>query len=411
LELPHSSGVYWFQNSAKNILYIGKAKNLKARINTYRTITKGQPKADPPRAEKTKIFLSQAKYIQFTEVESELQALILEAKLIKSIKPKYNIRLKDDKSPLYIVISQENFPRVLTVRKQDLLTTSYPIANIFGPFQTGYKTKQILKTLRRIFPYCNSRTKKAPCFYTHINLCSGTCKGKISTRQYKYMINRLKLVLQGQNSKVIKSLEAKMKRLSKLKKYEQAAKIRDQILNLNALSQKHWSNIDPQLELTMLAKLLKLDKKPQRIETYDISNIQGKYATGSMIVFTNGQPDKDQYRRFKIKAKSGKSGSDRPDDAGMLHQVLQRRICNPWPKADLIIIDGGKPQVQAIKKLIKTIPVLGIAKSPDRFIYNTKTIKPDSSSPALKLVQRCRDEAHRFAKSYHTYLRQKGMLS
>ena len=359
-------------------------------------------------------------------LRSELQALLLEAQLIKTYTPKYNIRLKDDRSPLYIVITAEPFPRVLTVRKRLLRNSKFPVKNYYGPFPSGFKAKEVLKTLRKIFPFCNStpRQKAAhhPCFYSHIGLCSGACTGRVSRREYATLIRRLTAFLSGKEILVIKSLKRTMRQRSQNQDYEAAAQIRDRLEFIAQLKTKRLGAIEkdeitqnllPQSQVHSLQTLLKLKQAPQRIEAFDISNIQGKHGTGSMVVFVGGEPETNQYRHFKIR------NLTTPNDVAMMNEVIKRRARHQeWGIPHLIIVDGGKAQVNAAKQALKSIskspwpkiPVIGIAKKEELVIVGNQRLRLARSSPGLKLIQKARDEAHRFARALYHKIHQKNLL-
>jgi excinuclease ABC subunit C len=432
---PQSPGVYWYLNHKGKVLYVGKAKNLKNRILSYRRLTNDSLK--------TKQMLSKAKNIKFKTTDSELEALILEAELIRFYQPFYNLRLTDDKSPLYIYITSTPFPHVKTGRKEILTKLKITKANRFGPYPSGLKAKEVLKFLRSIFPFCNATEtqikKHQACFYSHLNLCPGACKGEISQKDYLKNIQNLKLFLKGQKKSVIKSLKSELKQISQHKKFEQAIILRDQIITLESLAktpQKPELNL-PNLEqdeaddkLKALQKILRLHTSLpknfplKRIEAYDVSNLEGQQATASMVVFVNGKPKTSEYRLFKIK------NLKTPNDPAMLKEALTRRIKHPeWKTPNLIVIDGGLTQLKAALSTIPWhLPIVSIAKNPDRLLIpstpsgfipevhnstptgfilegkpTTLVLKPHQ--PASRLLLNLRDESHRFARNYHLKLR------
>ncbi len=412
---PQEPGVYWFLNKNNKVLYVGKAKNLKNRITSYKHIGS--------QAQKTKEMVAMHKRIKFKTTDSELEALILEAELIKTFQPHYNSQLKDDKSPLYINISKDPFPKVKVGRTGQ-----------FGPYPSGFKTKQVLRFLRKIFPYCNAtnldQSKHKACFYSHINLCPGACSGLISKSDYKKNINNIKLFLQNKKKSILKNLYKEIRINSDKKDFETAILLRNQVRVLESLS-KAPKKVDLDLPLLeddlssqKLLELLRLMKKhislPQKyplnhIEAYDISNLEGKQATASMVVFKNAKPSKKDYRIFKIKS------LNTPNDPKMLNEALSRRVKHlEWGIPNLIVIDGGITQLKASKKAIPwNIPVVSIAKNPDRLILPTGSIPAgglkftkitlNPKKPATKLLKHLRDESHRFAKNYHTKLRNRSM--
>ena len=373
--------------------------------------------------------LDQAEFVQFTVVASELQALILEALLIKTFAPKYNIRLKDDRSPLYIVITDEPFPRILTTHKSTISHTPYAIRSTFGPFPSGFKAKQVIKAVRPIFRFCNAsasqKQKLQKCFYYHINLCSGACTGQVKRVAYLSMIRQLENFLSGNQQKIITTLTRTMKHSSKNHLFEKAAEARDKLNFINLLQEKKFAgkdkdeiaqNLSYMLKIKHLSSLLKI-KNLKRIEAYDVSNIGGKSATGAMVVFQNGRAAPNLYRHFKIR------GPSKPNDVAMIAQILKRRLTHlDWPSPQLIVVDGGKIQVNAVLKSLadskfppnspkKSIPVIGITKRLETLIINNRKRQLPRSAPALKLVQELRDESHRFSQRLHHKLQTQKLLS
>ena len=388
LNLPHKPGVYLFKNKQGEIIYVGKSIDLKTRVSSPRNWHWDS--------------------VETIVVESELEALILEANLIKKYLPKFNIRLTDDKDYLYIKVTKEPFSKIITSRKHDLENS----LKYFGPFPSSQTVRETLKSLRKVFPWCASGPTQKPCFYYHLNLCLGACTGKITQKDYKKIINRFIKFMSGGKDSLIKELTREMSKLSKEQNFEEAAKIKKTLEGINYLTQPQRVNLylenpnfledEKKLALQELQKVLNLSKIPNRIEGYDISNIQGREATGSMVVLTNGEIDKSQYRKFKIRTEN------KPNDIGMMKEILERRLKNDWPKPDLIIVDGGRGQANAINL---KIPIFGLAKKME-WLYppKGKIIKLSRRNPALKLLQKLRDEAHRFAINYHRQLHQKAII-
>lgn len=388
--LPQKPGVYFFKNSSGKILYTGKAANLKKRVHSYFQ----NPKDLGARLEK---MISQIVKIDFVQTDSEIEALLLEAELVKRYQPKYNVRLKDDKGYLYLGITKnEDFARVFFARKPDLEKVK---AEYFGPYTSADSLRKAIKFLRRIFPIrtCAKMPKKV-CLWYHILRCAGPCEGKISKTEYKKIIRELKQFLKSGKKNLQKTIESQMKATAKSKDFEKAAILRDRLFALKHLD-KVW----------MATRQIK-EKIPKRIECYDISNIMGREATGSMVVFANGQADKNEYRRFKIKTVAKIS------DTEMLAEVLERRFKHKdWPLPNLIIIDGGVGQLNVARKIVLeksnlNIPIVAIAKgrarkSKDRLFFAGRKVLTDK-----KLIQRVRNEAHRFAIKYHRLLRSKKIL-
>ncbi|MFZ5366371.1 MAG: GIY-YIG nuclease family protein [Patescibacteria group bacterium] len=402
--MPEKSGVYIFKNARREILYIGKATNLRRRVKSY--------------------FVSQSFFgpkiskIDHILAESEFEALLLEAALIKKHQPKYNTRLKDDKSPLYIKITQEPFPRVYPARKTE---------GGYGPYPQAKTVRTVLKLLRRIFPYRSCRKlPKKPCLYFDLKLCPGTCvnQSEEDRKTYKKTISQLKNLLERKSNKVVNNLKKDMEMAAKLEDFLKAKELRDKIQKIEWLIQKRHladeylenpfllQNIR-QEEVSELRRLLEMEHL-SRIEGFDISNISGTKGTGGMVVFVDGEADKSQYRRFRIKTKGT------PDDVAMIKEMILRRFKHPeWEFPDLILIDGGKGQISGaidvLNQLGLKIPVVGLAKKLEILIapnikYQISNIKYSEirlpeDSPALNLLKRIRDESHRFARAYHLKLR------
>jgi len=422
LPLPKSPGCYFFLNEKGDIIYIGKAANLKSRVLSY-----WQKSANHTPAKYS--MLKQVDDIRWMETDTEIEALLLEANLVKKHQPPYNVALRDDKRYTYIKIStEEEWPRVFMTRTLD------QAGRYFGPFTGVEAVKQTLKVIRQIWPYrsCKTMPKRA-CLYYRINKCPGMCEGRITKKEYDRIIGQISMFLEGKKKKVIEEIQKELKKLKKKK--EKTEQENPGIENKIHYYENTLNNINRVLEHTHvlslmdkyasdvveLAKLLQLPQIPERIEGYDISNIFGFQAVGSMVVFTQGEPDKNQYRKFKIKTEQGKGDTD------MLTEVLERRLkrikenSSQWPDPDLLIIDGGKQQLNTasriLKKLSLDIPVISISKgdalrsarAKDKIFFpgQKEPLQLPLNSPALHIIKRVRDEAHRFAIEYHRKLRGK----
>lgn len=404
-KLPLLPGVYLFKDRKGKILYIGKAAKLKLRVKSYFN----KPLSDL-RLNQMVTKITQIKHIL---CDSEIEALILESEFICRYKPKYNIEWKDDKNFLYIMITKEEIPRVSEIRPPLLEKAIY-----LGPFTDAQAVRNTLKNIRRIFPYrsCKNLPQKA-CLQYYIKRCPAPCTGSISLTDYKKTIKNLVNVLSGKKEKIILEIEKAMKIKAREKKFEEAAELRDRLFDLKKIRQTvifdetKKDNLEVDESLINLAKVLILPQIPRRIEAYDISNISGHQATGSMIVFESGLPAKKEYKKFKIKKIKG------INDCKMMKEILERRFKNNWQIPDLIIIDGGKGQLnsalEAIKKANLKMPIniIGLAKKKEEIIikkgHNFHIINLPNSSKVLHLLQRIRDEAHRFAIIYHTKLKEK----
>jgi len=401
--LPESPGIYIFKDSAGKIIYIGKAKSLKKRVQTY---------FSRDLSAKTQIMVGKIADLEYRLTPSEAQAQILEASLVKENQPQYNISLKDDKSFPLIRISDEDFPIVSLYRRKKAI--AHDTARYFGPYTNVALLRQALKIIRRIFGFRSCKTlPNKVCLYGRIKLCPAPCEGKITPEKYREIIKNIILFLDSKQEALLEKLSLRMKETAGVHKFEEAAKIRDQINALTAIGQTRVS-LGSFRESEDLKNLLKLEKLPLRIEAFDISNIYGKEATGSMVSFYKGFADKNNYRRFRIKSVSG------INDYKMLAEVVERRYSRlmeeKLPLPDLILIDGGRSHLltaqRELKKLGLEIPLVSIAKEQEN-IYTNKKAKPinlKSDTPGLNLIRRIRDEAHRFALSYHHLLRRKKII-
>lgn len=408
-QLPLAPGVYLYKNRQGNVLYVGKAKSLKSRVSSY-----FQASADLSDAKH--LMIAQTVVIDWIETATEADALLLEDQLIKDYQPRFNVLAKDDKSFLYIHITDEEFPRVLAVRRPNLKRPG----SYFGPYPFARSTRMVLKMLHTIFPFrtCATLPQRA-CLEYYIQRCKAPCIGKISQADYQTMVHQVIDFFEGDVTALIASLTVEMEKASHQQLFEKAAQLRDQLQsiqrlqNLQKLPQQYLAEqyatkaIDPLRGLQELAQVIGLDAPPQRIEIYDISHSQGTHMVGSMIVFTNGFPDTASYRRFKIKTVPGN------DDYKSLQEVIRRRLKRNWPLPDLAIIDGGKGQLSAVQEYWqdKGVAVVALAKKREELFLPNEPIPRTQpmGSQGLFLVQRMRDEAHRFAISYYRKLHKKTM--
>lgn len=359
--------------------------------------------------------IAEADCISFIKVTSELEALLLEAKLIKKLQPKYNFIAKDDKHALYIKIFDYKYPIIKPVRKSDLENTRA----IFGPFPSSQKVYSVLRFLRKNFHYADHKLGKRPCIYSQIGLCS-PCPNLIENlkddkeekrlrRMYLKNIATIQKLLNGNIGKVIQSLEKEMKGYSKAENFEEAAVVRNQAESLKYITQKRVlentflenPNLSEDIkreELRSLEKILTITNL-KRIECFDISHISGYLATASMVTFIDGEADKSLYRKFRVK-------NSRNSDVQVMSEIAERRVRHlaSWGKPNLIFVDGGTPQADAFKKVFDqyNIPVIAVTKG--------REDKDFPNSKALNLVVRIRDESHRFAKKYHNLLFKKNLI-
>lgn len=409
LKIPQTPGVYifWKKDTTSNTdtpIYIGKSSNLKSRINSYLNITLGV---------KTKLMVKEATKLTYIKVTSDFESLLLESSLIKKYKPKYNIVLKDDKHPLYILITKEELPRIITSRK----------SGDFGPFPSSYNVKSILKIVRKIFPFSDHKIGKKPCLYSHLGLCNPCPNIIVNTQsenerkelsiKYRKNIKNIKLILSRKFNIVRNELEKEMKKYSKDMAFEKAMILRDRIKILDYVTQERIRTEkfieNPNLvedirlmEINSLKEILRTNgvviNKLKRIECFDISHLQGVFATASMVVLTDGENDNSEYRHFKVRQPKGQNDYD------SMREIAKRRIknLNEWDKPDLIIVDGGLGQVKVFDEVCKKfdIPVVGIAKNPDRLVF-VSGVKVVLKGLGLNITSRIRDEAHRFARRLH----------
>ncbi|MCL5410796.1 MAG: GIY-YIG nuclease family protein [Patescibacteria group bacterium] len=429
--LPITSGVYQFTDEAGKILYIGKAKSLRNRVKSYFAKEVGRgPAID--------LMIELAKEIKWIETESEIEAILLEADLINKLKPKYNVRLRDDKSFLVIKIVKPNYSssdsekfriKVLGTTASNNNPNRFPCVELvryknidfsdksswyFGPYPSGLLLKKSLYYLRKIFPFrdCSKvkyntyRRKGRPCIYGDIRVCTGPCVNWVNEAEYKKNIDFLKDFLKGKKRSIIKKLNSQMQALSKEKRFEEAGLIRNK---LNALEHLKDVAIGLRDDAFNGENILF-----PRIECFDISNISGLYAVGSMIVFKNGKPDTDEYRKFKIKF------TNEPNDVLMLSEMLSRRFKNDWPLPNLVLIDGGENQLRVATEILKkfnlNIPAVSISKGKKRdkneFHFSDEAIAKyvNKNISLQKILIQARDEAHRFAINYYRSLHKKGLF-
>jgi excinuclease ABC subunit C len=517
--LPKKPGVYIMKNADDEIIYIGKAKNLKNRVSSY-----FREKLDRP---KTQILMSHFDSLEYIITNSEKEALILEANLIKKHHPRYNIQLKDDKRYPYVKITNEKFPRLVITRNISKNAVFY------GPFTDVGSVRKTVKFLKSLFKIRTCRNMDGPCLNSQIDLCYAPCDGKITEEEYGEIINKIDLFFQGKYSVIVKNLKKEMTEAALNEEYEKAAVLRDQIEAIEEIMEKQFVDlVDDDLDQDVIAiasgkeqivvvimqirngkiigrddflmsgseydsnseilfafiqqyygynrhvpkqillaedidekelleewlsdlrgnkvhikvpqkgvklrlvkmaeknaeiiihqkktlensmielkKYLKLEKLPRIIEGYDISNISGKFAVGSKVSFKDAKPNKKRYKQFKIETPG-------PNDFAMMKELLTRRLklIETDPEPDLIVIDGGKGQLgmacDVLEELNLThIPIIGLAKEFEE-IYLPNSKRPvviPKNNTALHLLQRVRDESHRFAITYHRKLRSKNI--
>ncbi|MBU1044324.1 MAG: excinuclease ABC subunit UvrC [Candidatus Omnitrophica bacterium] len=400
--LPDSPGVYLMKDAQGTIIYVGKAISLKKRVSSYFSGSQ--------QSTKTKILVSKIQDIGHVMTLTEEEALILEAALIKEHMPKYNVAIKDDKAyPLLRLSVNERFPRLQIVRRKKNDKAMY-----FGPYTSGTLLRQALTLIRRLFPLrtCNAMPK-AVCLNYHIQQCLGPCQGYVDSTVYKKTVDNLLLFLQGKKSDLISNLSLEMKQAAINHDYEAALDLRNQIesLSIVPIIHKRFKIAD---QIAELQSVLKLKHRPILIEGYDISNISGTDAVGSMVSFKNGYAFKSRYRRFKIKTVKA------IDDYAMIKEVLSRRfsgdLLETLEMPDLLLIDGGKGHLKtATEQLLElkiNLPIISLAKKFEHIYvqWQEQPIALALNSKALRLLVAIRNESHRFALNYHQGLRKKRML-
>lgn len=422
-KFPDAPGVYLFQDQAGRVLYVGKAKSLRARVGSYFLKAAAED-------QRTARLVREAYDVDFLEAESEVDALLMEARLIKDIQPKHNQELRDDKSFPYLQITtHEDFPRVEITREPRPSGVK-----LYGPFASVGSLRGALQVLQRVFQFrtCSLDIEEVderwrwfrPCLLASIKQCTAPCNLRISKGEYRKDVARLKKFLDGNRKSLLKEMRAEMQQAAAELRYELAGRLRDEIEMLESLHErgdleKHEQPevfyVDPKKGLTGLQKVLKLDKKPRTIEGMDIAHLGGEETVASLVQFIDGLPFKPGYRRYRIREVKG------IDDYASMQEVVSRRFTklrdaeDVFP--DILLIDGGKGQlgraVKAFEALEITPPlVLSLAKK-EELIYVNGRSEPlllSRHAFALRLLQYVRDESHRFAQHYHHLLRRKKTL-
>lgn len=423
--LPRSAGVYFHKSATGEIIYVGKAAVLKNRVRQYFQSTRDMDI-------KTRALVAEIDDTDWVETESEIDALFLESEMVKRYMPRYNILLRDDKSQTFVRIDMKSeWPYVCFTRNP-----ADDDAEYFGPYYNGFAVKKALRYLRKTFPYYTKpRTGGRPDLDTHLGLSPGE---STTAEEYRANLRNLIRYLKGERVALVRELERDMKTAAGLHDFEKAAVYRNRISNLRELQRrimfgdKEFLDISKDKALTDLRDLLTLSKLPARIEGYDISHMSGTNVVASMVVFSNGASDRANYRKFKTRIEHN-------NDFYNMHETLTRRLSEKnikaWGCPDLILIDGGKGQLDAAlqardEREQTKIPFIGLAKREEQIVIHHQksgvvlnkeklqeldgyvTVTEDftlvnlpHSSHIIKLLQRVRDESHRFAVSYHTVLK------
>lgn len=410
-KLPASPGVYFHKNATGEIIYVGKAAVLKNRVRQY--FQKSHKDV------KTEALVRETVDTDWIVVDTEMDALFLESEMIKRYMPKWNILLRDDKTVSYVRISMNEEVPYLSFTRNPVDDK----ATYIGPFYGKSAVEKAVRILRRIFPYYTKPYSGKKTLDTDLGLTPGIEVGKSTAKDYKRNLRKLIRYLEGDREKLLKDLEKTMYDEASQGNYELAAEARNQLFGLKELrkkivfSDKEFLDISSDQALKRLQELLGLDKPPRRIEGYDISHQSGENTVGSMVVFINGAAARSEYRKFKIR-------TSRNDDLKSMTEVITRRLKHKeWELPDLIILDGGATQVNAILPLVEPygIPVIGRDKSGDhsksaavRLIIPSagelKDLELSRGSHVARLIARIDEEAHRFAVTYHSLLKRKSML-
>ena len=422
--VPTDPGVYIFWRGNEP-LYVGKAANLRKRVSSYFRANV---------SDKVRQLRGEAERLEFVITQSEVEALVTESDLIKRFMPKFNVLMRDDKSYFHVAITREDFPRIFATHQLQkdrigkMKLTPEQGVEYIGPFTSGSALKDVLMLLRKAFPYCTCKDTqhKRPCLNSQIGRCPGYCCfadtdkeiQKKHKEEYRSNIESTIGILSGRKTKLLVQMKRDMQTAAKQEDFVTAARLRDQIASVENIfahrplvsrrpvhikQNLHWKKIERTIQT-----LLNTSSPIRRVEGYDISNISGTEATGSMVVFINGKPDKAEYRNFKIKT------VDQPNDVAMHREVMRRRLANTdWPRPDLLVIDGGKPQLNAVQKELRPgnpdIHLSALAKREEELFIegNATPQRLDSLPPEVKFFfQQVRDESHRFAKRYHHKLRE-----
>ena len=407
-KLPAKPGVYFHKNAAGEIIYVGKAAILKNRVRQYFQNSKKDTK--------TAALVAEIADTDWIVVDTEIDALFLESEMIKRYMPKWNILLRDDKTVSYVRINMnDEVPYVSFTRN--------PIddkATYIGPFYGKTAIERAVRSLRKVFPYYSRPYSGKKTLNTDLGLTPGIEVGKTTPKDYKKNLRKLIRYLEGDREKLVKELEKTMYDEAGKGNYELAAEARNQLFGLKELkrkivfSDKEFLDISSDQALKQLQEMLGLEEPPKRIEGYDISHQSGTNTVASMVVFINGASARNEYRKFKIRTSTN-------DDVKSMIEVISRRLKHTeWNLPNLIILDGGITQVNAVMSLVQqyNIPVIGRNKSGDhsksagvKIIVPGKGLLPlDDNSHVAKLIARIDEEAHRFAITYHSLLKRKGML-
>lgn len=420
---PATPGVYLMKDDRGRVIYVGKAKNLRARAGSYfQKTAELEPRISG--------WIGEIADIDFMECESEVDALLVESRLIKDIQPVHNKEQKDDKSFPYLQItSGEDFPRVELTR-----TPASSSVKLYGPFPSAGSLRGAIQVLQRVFKFrtCTLDIDAdderwrwfRPCLLASIDQCSAPCNLRISREDYRRDIRRLQMFMEGRKSRLLSQLEKEMQQASTGLRFEEAARLRDELQMLQSLDERGELDshvqpevfyIDPKKGLEGLRRVLRLDHAPRTIEGVDIAHLQGGQTVASLVQFIDGMPFKPGYRRYKIRDVGG------IDDYRSINEVVARRFTRKYEDQDLfpdlLLIDGGKGQLNAALAAFEELDIpppqlLSLAKKEEEIFRpgQPEPIRLSRSSFALRLLQYVRDESHRFAQHYHHILRRKSQF-
>jgi excinuclease ABC subunit C len=420
---PQTPGVYLMKDEAGRVIYVGKAKNLRSRAGSYFL----KAAAEDPRTARLVVDIRDIDYL---DAESEIDALLMEARLIKDIQPKYNRDLRDDKTFPYLeVYTREDFPRVRFTREPRAKGTK-----LYGPFTNPRSLRGAIQLLQKTFRFrtCELDIDETdprwrwfrPCLLASINQCTAPCNLRISKEEYRKVIHRLQRFLEGDRKKLLAEMREEMAAAAKELRFEEAARLRDEIAMLESLDQRGSLKthvqpevfpIDPKRGVAGLQKVLHLAERPRTIEGFDIAHTAGTETVASVVQFIDGLPFKPGYKRMRI------VGVEGPDDVASIHEAVTRRFRHIQEEGetqpDIVLIDGGKGQLNAALAALASLgfpsqQVISLAKR-EELVFTPGADEPihlSRHSYALRLLQYVRDEAHRFAQHYHHLLRRRSQL-
>jgi len=410
--IPRAAGIYYFKDKDGNVLYVGKAKSLANRVNSY--FQKGHDW-------KVASLIDEYTSIDYILTKNETEALLLEAQMVKEHQPKYNVLLKEGQPFLYILFTTTNpMPTIEIVRNKGKKGT------YFGPFLHKRQARGVAQYLIELFrlKLCNKKIANG-CLDYHLGRCAGSCLANFDSSDYIFRINLAMDVLRKDHKKSLKNLKEKISEYNKTFAFEQSKRLNEYLENLDIIfetietrfHEKKYEHdifaamtptkIAPRDEaLEQLTEFLQLDKQIKTIDCFDISHFQSSYLVGSCIRFSNGVPDKNNFRRFKIKTLQTQN------DYAALQEIVSRRYRNPEEIPDLVVIDGGKGQLSAAQAVLPHAAIISLAKREETVYSNAlpEGKKLDIHSPVGQLLIAIRDYAHHFAISYHKLRRKKGAL-